>query len=105
MAKGNVVSIFFEVIELRAALEATRTLVIQLQEDPQPSRQARETQNQIGAVLSLAIQRAGLLAGAIEGVVDPALLLGRHNQVRTDEAPVIRDLRLTPWPKAPRRHG
>lgn len=79
------VSLFFELTELQGVLEAARTLALQFQAEPLHDVQPARLATQIGAVLALGIERVRLVRCAIEGFVDPGLVLARHNAV--DEEP------------------
>lgn len=74
------VSLFLELTELQGVLEAARTLAVQLQGEPAADQPA-SLGVEIGAVLALAIERMRLVRAAIEGAVDPVVVLARHNVV------------------------
>ena len=94
---NDVLSLSYEVSELLAATEAARAL---LHGDAAPVHRKEEM---AAAVLSLLIERLRLLRRALDGGVDPALLIADMNRIRSPE---IREARLPPWsPTEVRQHA
>ena len=97
MPKDKAISLFFELGELEGAVDAAQALAIELQCEPWPgNREAVRKLYSVGSVLALLVCRIRLLRQGIEGSVDPALLLARHNEVPARESGVPGDLKLVP---------
>jgi hypothetical protein len=95
MPKAKVVSMFFELGELEGAVEAAQALAIDLQGEPWPdNREAVRKLYSVGSVLALIACRLQLLRRGIDGSVDAALLLARHNEVPARESGVPGDFKL-----------
>jgi hypothetical protein len=100
MPRDKAVSIFFELGELEGVVEAAQALAIDLQGEPWPdNREGARKLYSIGSVLALLTCRIRLLRQGIEGSVDPALLLARHNEVPSREPGAVGDLKLLPQRK------
>jgi hypothetical protein len=103
MPRDKAASIFFELGELEGALEAAQALAVDLQGEPwRGNPEATRRLDGLGSVPALLTCRVRLLRQGVEGAVDPALLLARHNEVPTRETGPVADLKLLPRSRSPK---